>query len=610
MTIGDNIKTTMRKLRQTLIAFLSILVSLSGSSHSLLHATQQTARSSHPNKAQKQKLQLLKREFPRLVDSALLLKNVELKVETLGRLADILWIRDESGARQLFQRTFDLLSAIEPADPNNSTSKSEESSSKMPPGKLVGLYVRFFARLSKHDKDWKDQLFKAAPEFLRTPGVTRNQDLSTANLLLNEKERKAFDFIEAATIDPSPGLADSLQLVELLLRSRLIDAKQADRLFLGLLRQLEHQSANADDLLTIGNYLFSGRPVNGAEDKVMISPVYVGRTAFHADIAYDRLGNSSEAIDAYLRTSASILSRPTSDEAVLLQNRAAAFLLLPKARRFATDLVPVLVNLSTGIDPTKTNSVEARASETTQADPQTPESVLEKLSSIKDPLQRDEYCLRMISAFYSRADFKSAEVLVSKMSSSDIREKLSSVISTALAIDSIRSGDLDSAQRLTSNLSTSKDKSFLSFAIADRLIEKGDLQTARIAVDNGLADARRTEGSTKASLLMLGTELVYRMDFVTGSSVLLEALKVIDSLEPDQDDPLRFDRFTRVKVGAQSATFSTEISGFKPGSVSATLKMPLSQDPSGTLRLIFQMKNEFVRSSAILASASELTSGT
>jgi hypothetical protein len=381
-------------------------------------------------------------------------------------------------------------------------------------------------------------------------------------------------------------------------------------LFLQLLRHLENQSVNADDLLTVGNYLFSGRPVIGSGDKLVISPVYVGRTAFHADISYDRPGNSAEAVDGYLRSSVSILTRSTNSEVDLVQNRAAAFLLLPKARRFAPDLVPVLVNLSTGIDPTKTNSVEARATETEPTDPETLESVLEKLNSINDPVKREEYCLRMISVFYTRADFKSADALVSRISSVEVREKLASVISVGAALESFRNGDLDSAQRLTSKLSTSKEKSFLWFAIAGRLIDKGDLQSGKIAIDSALADARRTEGSTKASLLILGSELVYRIDFVTGASVLNEALKVINALDSDQDEPLKFDRFVRVKVGAQSATFSTEISGFKPGTISGALKAPVTRDPSGTLRLIFQMRNEFVRSAAMLAFATEMGSGT
>src|SRR6185503_107952 len=147
------------------------------------------------------------------------------------------------------------------------------------------------------------------------------------------------------------------------------------------------------------------------DDKILISPVFVGSIAFHADISYDRPGNSPEAVDHYLRSSVSILTRPVDSEQTRLQNRAAAFLLLPKSRRFAPDLVPILSNLSTGIDPKRTNSVEARAFTPEPSEPPTLETVAETLDRIAEPLKRDEYCLRMIWSFYQAADFKSANAL-------------------------------------------------------------------------------------------------------------------------------------------------------------------------------------------------------
>ena len=596
--------------RWIIIACLMVFTFVSAGSKPQRDPSQRTSSTSETKKAQKRELQILQQEFPRLADSALALKNIELKVETLARLADLLWSRDEAGARQLFQNTYDLLRAIEPAAADRPTAKSDDSISKLPRGKLIGLYIRFSSRLAKHDPAWKDQLLKDAPDFLTAPGTAWNLDLNTANLLLQEKDHRAFGFIEAANIHPAPGLADTLQVLGLLMRSRQLDARKADQLFLKLMRQLESQSSvTADDLLTIGNYLFSGRPVSGPEDKVLISPVYVGRTAFHADISYDRPGNSTEAIDGYLRSSVSVLSRPVDSESVMLQNRAAAFLLLPKARRFAPDLIPVLGNLSTGIDPTRTNSVEARAAEREPSGPLTLESVIGKLDSIRDPLKRDEHCLSMISQFYLSADFNSADALVNRMASSEIRGQLSSIVAIGRAVDSFRRDDLNSAQLLTRKLSSIKERSFLWFAIAARMIEKGDLQNGRMAMESGLVDARRTEGSVKASLLLLGSELTYRIDFAAGSNILSEALKVINAFDSEQDEPLRFDRFVRVKVGAQSATFSTDLSGFKSGTVSGAFKVPVSKDPNGTLTLILQLKNEYVRSSALVVFALELTAG-
>lgn len=569
---------------------------------------QQTSKTPQAKK-QPDRLQILQHELPKLAGSALNIKNLELRIETLGRLADLLWTVDAVNARALFQQTFDLLRSIEPVDDKSLTSSSD-TTAKLPRGKLISLYVRFFSLLAKHDLTWKEQLVKQAPDFLNTPGLARSLDLSTANLLLQGKDHRAFEFINAGISGGVSGLADTMQILDLLRRFREVDTMKADQLFLQVMHQLENQSSPlADDLLTIGNYLFTGRPPgSGPEDKIIISPVYVGRIGFHADISYDRPGISAETVDGYLRSSVAIVTRPVNSEAIQVQNRAAAFLLLPKARRLAPDLVPILSNLATGIDPTRTNSVEARGSIPEPSDPATVDSVISEIETIKDPVKKDEYCLRMVWSYYLAADFKAAAALTDRMRSPEIREQLSSLISIGQAIDSFKKGDLESAHLQTRKLAQCKERSFLWFAIAGRMIEKGELQSGRMAIDSGLADARRTDGSVKASLLLLGSELMSGIDSATGANILSEALTIINAFDSDLSEPLRFDRFVRVRVGSQTAIFSTDVNGSKTGTVRGAFKVPVSRDPNSAITLILQLKNEHMRSSALLVLVSELTS--
>ena len=590
-----------------IIAVLTVLAPLSLGPQPNDQKLRRASTSSEAKKTQSERIQILKQEFPKLADSALSFKNLELKVETLGRLADLLWAVDAEGGRRLFEKTYELLRSIEPED--RPQAKPDEAASKLPRGKLIGLYVRFFSLVAKHDVTWKEQLLKNAPEFLTTPSLARNLDLNTAESLLEEKDPKAYEFIEAGISGGVSGLANTLQILELLRRLRELDAKQADQLFTQLMRQIEIQGdIAADDLLTIGNYLFTGRPASPQpEERILISPVYVGSIGFHADISYDRPGRSADLVDAYLRSCVAILTRPVQSEGLMAQHRAAAFLLLPKARRFAPDLVPILSNLSSTIDPRRTSSVEARSSAPEPSGPQTLESVLETLDAIKDPAKKDEYCLRMIWSFYIAADFESAGTLTNRISGSEIREQLMSVISIGRAINSLQKADLDAARLQTRNLQPGKERSFLWFAIAARLFDKGDVQNGKVAVDNGLIDARKTEGSVRASLLLLGTELTSRINVAAGSTVLSEALAVINNFDSDLNEPLRFDRFVRVRMGSQAATFATSVSGFKTGTVRGALKVPLATNPNGAVSLILQMKNEYVRSSALLAFVSELS---
>lgn len=552
------------------------------------------------------RLQVLQREFPKLADSALALKNVELKIWTLASLSDLMWATDPTSARALFQKTYGLLRAIEPAE-NQQEAKSVDSG-KLPQGKLITLYVLFFSFVGKHDRAWKEQLVNDAPEFFRNPSVARNLDISTANLLLKEKNTRASDFIEATISGGVNGFTPSMQVLDMLFRLRRIDVSKADQLFLKVLDQMESQgSTSADDLFTIGNYLFT-RSASGAAvdpEMVLVSPVFVGTVSFHADISADRPGIRAELVEQYLRSCVAVLSRPTANDAILAQYKAAAFLLLPKARRYAPQYVPVLTTLSTGIDPRRTNSAEARASSSEQTPPTDVDAILKHLDTFNSSVQRDEYCLRMIWSFYEKEDFQSARALNERMSSLETRTRISEVISIRQAINSLQAGEIDSAQSQARKLPQDEQRAFLWLAIGAKLIEKRSFSSARSAIESGLADARKTEGAAKASLLLLGSELLSTVDFPGSTFILAEAVEAINSLGPEVTDPLRLNRFVRIKVGSQSATFLTNIKGAKAASMNGAIKVPLSKDPDGVVTLILQLKNEYARSSALLAFVAE-----
>ena len=566
---------------------------------------QPQSRSSQPKKGS-DRLQVLQREFPKLADSALALKNVPLKIWTLASLADLMWATDPESARALFQKTYGLLKGIEPAE-NQQDAKSAESG-KLPQGKLVTLYVLFFSFVGKHDPAWKEQLVNDAPEFFRNPAVARNLDINTANLLLKEKDTRASDFIEATISSGVSGFTNSMQVLDMLFRLRRIDVVRADQLFLKVLDQLESQgNTSADDLFTIGNYLFTRSAAGAAMDQeiVLVSPVFVGPVSFHADISVDRSGIRAELVEQYLRSCVTVLSRPAANDAILAQYKAAAFLLLPKARRYAPQYVPVLSTLSMGIDPRRTNSTEAKASNSEQAPPTDVDAILKHLDTFNSSVQKDEYCLRMIWSFYEKEDFQSARALNERMSSLETRARISEVISVRQAINSLQAGEIDSARSQARKLPQDEQRAFLWLAIAAKLIEKRSFNSARSAIESGLADARKTEGAAKASLLLLGSELLSMVDFPGSTFVLAEAAEAINSLGPEVTDPLRLNRFVRIKVGSQSATFLTNIKGAKAASMNGAIKVPLSKDPDGVVTLILQLKNEYARSSALLAFVAE-----
>src|SRR5829696_4890073 len=73
-------------------------------------------RNSNGSDLKRTRRKILQQELPKLTSSALALKNPELKIETLARLADLLWDHDAQSAQELFENTYALLRSIEPAD--------------------------------------------------------------------------------------------------------------------------------------------------------------------------------------------------------------------------------------------------------------------------------------------------------------------------------------------------------------------------------------------------------------------------------------------------------------------------------------------------------------
>ena len=214
----------------------------------------------------------------------------------------------------------------------------------------------------------------------------------------------------------------------------------------------------------------------------------------------------------------------------------------------------------------------------------------------------------MIWSFYAKNDFQSARLLNERMSSLETRARIFEVISIRQAINSLQAGDIDGARLQARKLPQDEQRAFLWLAIAARLIESRDLSDARAAVESGLADARKTEGTARASLLLLASELLSTVDFPGSSYILAEGVGAINSLEPEVTDPLRLNRFVRITVGSQSATFLTDIKGAKAATMHGAIKVPLSKDPDGVITLILQLKHEYARSSALLAFVAECAS--
>lgn len=116
--------------------------------------------------------------------------------------------------------------------------------------------------------------------------------------------------------------------------------KAGDQLFLTALARLAAQrNVEANSVLILGNYLFSGNPLpsNEPPSRIMVSPVQVGPVPLAADVLVNRESFTPRLVSPFLTTAAEILSRPVEAADEQRRYSAAAFLLIPKAKEFAPD---------------------------------------------------------------------------------------------------------------------------------------------------------------------------------------------------------------------------------------------------------------------------------
>ena len=562
--------------------------------------------SDSPVSSARSKRSVVLQQVPRLANEVLTFSNVELRVRTLIGLADILWKRDEADARQLFVKAFEVLRSIEESG-GQSSGSAEQSTTTLPRNKLRALFVVFLTHLGSHDVRWQQKLIDDSKiEILQdVPELSTSLDFETANMLLTEKDPRGIDFIAKGLGAEISGFSKSLQVLDLLLSARSQDENRADQLFLQALGRIESQSRmSADDLLVLGNYVFTSSAIAVSVIDVApttaISPTHVGGVGFHAGVPLDRQGVSPEIVRAYLLTAIKILTRPTADRIESGQNRAAAFLLLPKAQRFAPDLANSFGSLASGISETERLTSETTSDSGPSRDLEL-NTVLERIDKIKDVNERDVYCLRMVKVFYSRQDFGVARKLTERISTNAMREQVEDLISFREAVSSFLRGDLSQATEQAKKLSSSSRRGLLWFAISKALIKRGDLAGGKMAIAAGLDDARKAEPPDKASLLLLAAELLASIDLGESATVFDESLKALNSIPAKSLDFLRFDQVVRLKVGSQLVVFETNVGSTNTGSLRGALKQLFASDPQNITASLLQLNNEYVKSSAILA---------
>ncbi|MBD0371545.1 MAG: energy transducer TonB [Pyrinomonadaceae bacterium] len=253
-----------------------------------------------------------------LAEKTLALKDVTAKTMGAALIAGALWREDETYARQLFQKALAFTTV---SDTENQTL-------------LSGLRQKVLVLVAKHDALWAKRLIDSSGgSSSESLSQRRETNIETARGLINVEPDTAIDF---ALRSLQGGVSDSF--IWFLKELKKSNETAANKLFLQCLMLLARQPVtDVSQFTSLGTYIFTSPKLEG-DDSTNLIFTRVGDIGI-IDITAERPGTQPALVRAYLEAALEVLTRAMSSPDQQQPSYALGDLLLPKARKFAPDLV-------------------------------------------------------------------------------------------------------------------------------------------------------------------------------------------------------------------------------------------------------------------------------
>lgn len=530
-----------------------------------------------------------------LVERVQNFKNDELKIRTLVTMADALWRAegDEAYARQLFLQAYELLKAGGPPDASGPAQTALGGAPARPRRGLGRPYLRTFLiqKLARHDIELAKQLAADNPAG-GGQALAAEQNLSVAFSLAEEGDASTVkEFTRQGLEGVGITRSNAMLVLSVLGRLRVKDEKSANELFLFTLSRLTaHESAGVDELLIIGNYLFSSSLslASETEGNILVTPIAVGKVGLPADISLDRPNVNPELARAYLEAASRVLKR-MADPAQMQRYAAASHLLLPKARRFAPGLAPTFAELSATlgyVPPPAPDIIKPGVGDT--AGVPDVEGALRKGDSIADEVLRDEFYLGQVKSYYGRGEFEAARRLASRVSAAQARAKLLDLINFRQAVSLSGRGDFVEAERLLSKVGPGTEIVLGRLALAGAYLNKGDNAGARYSLNKATKEVASVQSEElQGGLLVAAARVFAGFDAISGANLLRQAVQTFN-----RGKGVPPNRPGMVSVGKRTVTFDVSVKGVAPDDYYGALRPLADADPDGTVAAVLGLENE------------------
>jgi hypothetical protein len=456
------------------------------------------------------------------VDRALRFRDAEARVCTLTALADTLWKYDEPSARQIFLQVDDILKSIKVSE----AGKESPAEAKLTAGKLADLRDELISTLARHDATLARRLSASGPDAATDDRALTDQR-AAMKLLVGGNSAGAVEFAERSL---NGGV--SQQMVGFLLQLRRRDERRADELYLQTLNRLVAEArVDGMRLMELGVYVFTSPFIDPAmEERGAMVIQSVGGVGV-VNLSADRPGISPALIHAYLSAVAQVLSRPVSDVQQQKLYYAAGQQLLPKAQRFAPDLVP---RIAAGMQ-SFISSVPAALTQDSAYEVLGPkkdytfEDTLREIDEISDTTLHDLRCVMIANGLCFSEDFAHARTVAERIKDAAVRSRLINLVGSGEAHKTLNKGDVNAAEEMAYKLSPSIERAVLWLAIARARAKEGDRGRALEATNASLKDARGLNDARRPFVMLGAAGELAQLDAASAFQMFNEAVKLLNA---------------------------------------------------------------------------------
>lgn len=505
-------------------------------------------------------------------------KDGRSKALALTRLADVLWDYDQPYSRQLFAEAAEL------TKPQSGTHLSEAQA-------LSRLRTELITVMAKRDPDMAKRLTEQAGSATEADEVGNAQtNFQIAYEAVKSQPDKS---VELAKRSLESGIPPFMSFLLFKLKQR--NPAAADELFLLTLQRLSAEPAvDADTLLQLGTYIFTSPRIDPKDPNSppgTISYVGVGNVLV-VDITADLPDIPPQLILEYLTTAAGALNRPLPSPEQHAKMYAAGYLLLRKAYKHAPELTsPISAAMQTLSQSVPREMTSDEAYKNLKLSPRKDLSdTLDDLDKEPDSEYRNAQYLALVYDLWQQADFAGAAKVNDKISDTETRDALSTIINFGKAARLVERGgsSLVEAENIRAKLPPGLGRAVLMLGIANSRARGRDSQRTVEALNAALADINKVNSAHRPYLLINIAGLSAQSDPALAPAILNEAIRQFNSQQGKEFD-LTWNQ--RVELGGLWREFPLSVKGVN-FDLSSSLQALVKLDPQSTVFSIRTLTDE------------------